>query len=296
MRRIAAALLALVVIGAAGAAHARCEGVSPGAPPQNASRDIVGKSLEEIEERGWIEFAVYENFPPWSWEEGGAKGVDVEIGRLIAESLGVEPRFRFVAASENLEADLRNHVWKGSVVGGGVANVMMHVPYDSAFACRVEQAVFTGQAYDETIAIAYRRDAYPEEKPVPAYFRFDTVAVENDTISDFYLTSLAGGQVRANIRRYPDYEAAMAALKAGEVMAAMGPRGQLERGADATVAVHAPPLPGLARGRWTVGVAVRGAYKALGYAVDGAVADALADGRIAAIFDRYGLTFTPPER
>lgn len=291
------ALAATALVSAAGQAAARCEDFVPGQKPQNASRDIVGRDLDQIVDRGWIEFAVYEDFPPYSWlQDGAPKGVDIEIGRLIAEALGVEPRFAFVAAGENLDADLRNYVWKGPLVGGAVSNVMLHAPYDSELACRIEQVVFTGQAYSESVAIAYDAKSYPEEKPIPAYFRFDTVAVENDTISDFYLASLAGGQLRANIRRYPDYVAAMGALAAGDVMAVMGPRGQLEHEMTEAMGLHQPPLPGFAKGSWTIGVAVHQAYRALGYAVDGAISDALADGRIESIFADYGLSFQPPER
>ncbi|SMX32778.1 substrate-binding periplasmic protein [Maliponia aquimaris] len=277
--------------------QARCEDWKPQPKPQNASRDIVGQELDVIIERGWIEFAVYEDYPPYSFEEGGQpRGVDIEVGRLIAEDLGVEPRFKFVAAGENLDADLRNTIWQGPVVGGAVSNVMLRVPYDSNFTCRVEQVVFTGQYAKESIAIAYRKDAYPEDKPVPAYFRFDTVAVENDSIADFYLTSLAGGQLNANIRRFPTMQQAMAALAAGEVKAAMGPRAQLDFGLTPDLEVHQPPLPGFSVGSWTVGVGVHFAYRPLGYAVDDAIAAALADGRIAAIFADYGLSFAPPER
>lgn len=277
---------------------ARCADWTPGPKPQNAGRDIVGQDLDQIQDRGWVEFAVYEDYPPWSWEEAGApQGVDIEIGRLIAEALEVEPRFAFVAAGENLDADLRNHVWKGPLIGGRVANVMLHVPYDSEYACRVDQVVFTGQAYAEKIAIAYSEAYYDDgEAPTPAYFRFDEVGVENDTIADFYLTALAGGQLRANIRRYPDYGAAMAALADGEVKAVMGPRAELEHGRAANVAIHEPPLPGFAKGAWTLGVAVRHTYRALGYAVDAAIEEALSDGRIAAIFAARRLTFAPPER
>ena len=290
-------LVALAGLAFAGPAFARCEGYVPQPKPQNASRDIVGKDLDEILERGFIEFAAYEDFPPWSHEEGGkAVGVDIEIGRIIAEALGVEPRFRLVAAGENLDADLRNWVWQGPVVGGAVANVMLHVPYDSELACRIEQVVFTGQYAAEQVAIAYRKADYPDDPPVPAYFRFDTVAVENDSISDFYLTSFAGGQTAAGVRRYPTYAAAMAALRAGETMAAMGPLAQLEAGLDESVAVHQPPLAGFAVSRWTVGVAVHQAYRALGYAVDDAILAALEDGRIARIFADHGLTHLAPER
>jgi len=101
--------------------------------------------LDTILERGYIEFAAYEDFAPWSFEQNGKPvGIDVDLAHLIAADLGVEAKIRLVAAGETLDADLRNWVWKGPVVGGRVANVMMHVPYDSEFACRVEQVTFSG--------------------------------------------------------------------------------------------------------------------------------------------------------
>ena len=275
---------------------ARCEDHVPQPKPQNASRDIVGADLDTIIERGYIDFAAYEDFPPWSYEENGEiRGVDIEIGKLIAADLGVEPRFRLVAAGENLEADLRNWIWKGPLINGRVANVMLHVPYDSEFACRVEQVVFTGQYHVEDIAIAYRRDAYPDDPPLPAYFRFDTVAVENDSIADFYLSAFPGGQLSRNMHRFPTMAAAMQALGAGETMAAMGPRAQLEAGLTDDLDIHAPPLPGFAVGNWTSGVAVHFAYRGLSYAVDDAIYAALQDGRIAEIFRQYGLSHYPPK-
>lgn len=291
-------LIGLLGSATAGPALARCEDYVPQPKPQNASRDIVGKDLDEIIEQGFIEFAAYEDFAPWSYEKSGQTvGIDIQIGRLIAAELGVEPRFRLVPAGENLDADLRNNVWQGPVIGGRVANVMLHVPYDSEYACRVDQVVFTGQYAAEQIAIAYRDDAYPDgSKPVPAYFRVDTVAVENDSISDFYLTSFAGGQTAAGVRRYASYDAAMDALARGETMAAMGPLAQLEAGWTDGISIHQPPLAGFAVSRWTVGVAVHMAYRALGYAVDDAILAGLGDGRIAAIFEDAGLTHLAPER
>lgn len=278
-----------------GPAVARCEGIVPGERPQNTSRQDVGQTFDEIIDRGFIEFAVYADNPPYSWD-GGSKpmGVDIEIGRLIAEELEVEPRFRFVEAGENLDADLMNYVWKGAVIGGHVSNVMLRVPYNSDYACRVDQVVFTGQYAGEAIAIAYATADYPDGGPKPAYFRYDTVGVENDSIADFYLTSLIGPV--ENIHRYPTTGAAMAALAAGEVMAAMGPEGALEAGVSEGIAVHRPPLPGFSVGQWTVGVAVHQSHRDLAYAVDDAIAAGLADGRIRAIFAESGLSFMEPER
>lgn len=274
-----------------------CADYVPQARPQNVGRDIVGQDIDQILDRGYMTFAIYSDYPPYSWSEGGkVQGVDVDIARLIAAEIGVEARFREVAAGENLEADLRFNIWKGALIGGAVSNVMMRVPYDSAFKCRVEQVTFTGQYAGETIAIAYSEAEYPEEKPVPAYFRFDTVAVENDSISDFYLSGFAGGQMAANIKRYPTMAEAMEALAQGDVMAAMGPLGQLEYGRREGVGIHRPPLAGLARGSWTLGTGLHFSYKPLGYMVDDAVNYALQDGRIEAIYADYGLTLLPPER
>ncbi|MEP4980616.1 transporter substrate-binding domain-containing protein [Ascidiaceihabitans sp.] len=274
-----------------------CADHIPQPKPQNTGRDIVGQDMDAIQDQGHMLFAVYENFPPYSWQEGGQpRGVDIDIARIIAQDLGVEARFNFVASGENLEADLRNNIWKGALIGGRISNVMMRVPYDSAFKCKVEQVVFTGQYGAESIAIAYDKASYPDEKPVPAYFRFDAVAVENDSISDFYLSSFAGGQLAGKMQRFPDMTAAMAALRDGQTKAAMGPLAQLEHGLGDTAAVHQPPLAGFAVSKWTLGVAVNFSYRPLSYAVDDAINYALQDGRIGEIYQSYGLTFQQPER
>ena len=265
--------------------------------PQNTGRDIVGQEMDMIQEQGHMLFAVYEDYPPYSWEDAGKpRGVDIEIARIIAQDLGVEARFNFVSAGENLEADLRNNIWKGAIVGGRISNVMMRVPYDSTFKCRVEQVVFTGQYAAESVGIAYDKTTYPEEKPVPAYFRFDEVAVENDSISDFYLSSFAGGQLSNKVHRFPNMVEAMTALKEGKTKAAMGPLGQLEHELSDKTGIHQPPLAGFAVSKWTLGVAVHFAYRPLSYAVDDAIYAALQDGRIEDIYADYGLSFQVPER
>ncbi len=291
---VCATVLAVPV---AGFAADPCADHVPQPKPQNAGRDIVGQELDQILEQGFMTFALYSEYPPYSWQEKGqARGVDIDVAHLVAEFIGVEPRFKFVAAGENLEADLRHNLWKGPIVGGAVSNVMMRVPYDSAFRCRVEQVVFPGQYHEEGVAIAYSTLAYEDDdKPVPAYFRFDTVAVENDSIADFYLTSLGRGQTAKGVRRFETMADAMDALNKGEVMAAMGPRAQLEFHAGDTVAIHEPPLPGFSRASWVLGTGVHFAYRPLAYSVGDAITEGLSDGRIEAIFNAYGLSFHPPQ-
>ncbi len=265
---------------------------------QNPDRTFTpGADYDTIVERGWITFGVYRDFAPYSWEDGrGFKGVDVELGRIVAEELGVEARFVGLTADETVDDDLRNYVWKGPLIGGEVVNVMLHVPWDRELDIRNELVILTGKYMVERIAIAYRRDAYPEDPPVPAYFRFDLVGVENDSMADFYLSRWVNGTLMPNMRRYPTTEAAMQALKDGDVTAVMGPVSQLQHGLNAATGLHTPHLPGLARGSWTLGVALRHNYRQLGYAVDDAIAASIADGRLAAAFAKYGLSLLVPER
>ncbi len=280
-----------------GAAFAACEGYVPQPPPQNTSRQDVGADYDTIIERGWIDIAVYEDFPPFSYiEDGKLTGVDVEIARLIADDLGVEARVRAVASGETVDTDLRNWVWKGPLVSGRVADVLMHVPYDNDLGCRNEQVVLTGTYYVEKIGVAWDRTVY-DDAPTPAYFRYDPVGVENDSLSDFYLSSAFRGQVRENVKRLPSYADAMQALAAREFGAVVGPLTQLQFGVrnEPELAVSDVPLPGLSLGEWTLGVAVRHTYRQLGYAVDDAIQAGMQDGRIPAIFEKYGLTHRAPE-
>jgi polar amino acid transport system substrate-binding protein len=278
-------------------ATARCEGVVPEPKPQNTFPQDVGRDFDEIFNSGWIEFAVYDDFAPYSWQDKGQpRGTDIDIGRMMAKKLGVEARFRFVLAGDDLNADLQNYVWKGAAVGGRVSDAMLHVPYNSDFACRLDQVIFTGLYFDEKIVIGYNKADYTEKPPVPAYFRYDTVGVENDSISDFYMSTLLGSEAVTNIHRYATTLAAMAALAAGEVKGVMGPRGQVEYGLTAASAMHEPPLPGFSTGTWTLGLAVHISHSDLGYALDDAIAAGLADNSIAGIFTRYGLSFGPPKR
>jgi len=265
---------------------------------QNQDRTFrPGADFDTITERGWMDIGVYEDFPPYaSLVDGEPHGIDIDLAHLIAKEIGVEARIHFLPAGESVDADLRFHVWKGPLVGDQVMNVMMHVPYNRELDIRNEQVVLTGQYMRESSAIAYSKKYYPDEKPVPAYFRFDKVGVENDSLADFYLSSIGNGSLLSNIKRYSTPEAAMVALKVEEIPAVMGSLAQLEHGANDEISVYQPPFPGLALGSWTLGVGIRHNYRQLGYAVDDAIRLAIEDGRMQAIFDNYGLTYQPPER
>lgn len=295
LRVLAASLAAALVL--SGPALAACADTPPEQRLQNTFPTDIGRSLDQIREDGWIEVALYEDFAPWSWEQDGKiQGIDVDIARLIADDLGVELRPRLVQASETLDADLLNYVYRGAVVGGHVSNLFMHAPYDVEYACRFDQVVFTGIYAEEHLAIAYSAKDYPEKPPVPAVFRYDPVAVENDSISDFYLTGLSQGATNGKIRRLPNIRAAMEALASGEVMAVMAPRSQIDPLLTEGIKVHEPPFVGLAKSKWPLALALSIQHRPLGYEVDDIIEAAIADGRIPAIFEAHKVTFHPPER
>ena len=268
-------------------------------PSDDTGRDSVGNSYDEIIERGFILIGVYRDFPPYSYRQGGElTGVDVDLGRLIAEEMGVEPRIVELNADEDVDSDLRNYVWRGHYMGGPVVNVMMRIPYSREFDHRNELAVITGRYANEGYGIAYRLEDYPDDPPLPGTFRTDPVAVETQRLPDFYLSGLMGGALMPNIRRSRTLEHALQRFYDGEVKAVMALRAQLEHllAAEEGYAVHSPPLPGLAHAQWPVGVAVRISFRLLGYEVDDILTAAVADGRVAEIYRRHGLSWHPPGR
>ncbi len=84
--------------------------------------------LADVVKSGQISVALYKEFAPFS-DEG--KGVDVDIAKALAGKLGVKLAELWFDADENMEDDLRNMVWRGTLFGYGPADFMIHVPVDS---------------------------------------------------------------------------------------------------------------------------------------------------------------------
>ena len=114
--------------------------------------DDMPDRLEQILESGSIEVAVYDKFPPWSYkpDDGAFTGIDVEIGRALAERLDVGFNLRTFIADETMGDDIRNQVWKGHYMGGGTADAMLHVGMAPEFQQENDQASFIAAYYNET--------------------------------------------------------------------------------------------------------------------------------------------------
>jgi polar amino acid transport system substrate-binding protein len=270
-------------------------------PSDDSGRDRVGIDYDAVMERGYIEIGVYQDFAPYSWRDSSGQlvGVDVDLAQLIADGLGVDLRVIDLPADEDVDTDLRNYIWRGHYMGRRIVNVLMRVPYNRELDYRNELAALTGRYAQERIAIGYRVAEYPDEAPWPGSFTSKTVAVENHSLPDFYLTGLQQGALMPNITRRRSLGEAIELMRAGEVTAVMGIRARLEHYLrdDPDFAVESGPLPGLSIGSWPIGLATA-FYTArmLSYEVDDLITAAVRDGRVEAIYRTYGLSWDEPGR
>lgn len=253
------------------------------------------RPLDEVSESGTIRIAVYRDFPPFSEVDGGNfRGVDVDIGRAIAAQLDLRPNFMAVTAGETVDDDLRNAVWKGHYLGGGVADLMLHVPIDRRFAMRNNHVMLFGAYARMQLVQASDRRAGDAAVDL-ADIGDRKVAVEIATLGDYYLVSAFGGQLRDNVVHYSSAISGVQALRDGEVAVALASRTEMEAGLGARrddFTLNPVAIPGAS---WLIGAAVDEYSRDLGYTVADLLAAMVVDGSMARIFAEHGLSYTPPD-
>ena len=264
-----------------------------------AGQGISATELKELRENGSIRIAVYRDFFPFSDQTGGRiQGIDLKVGQAVAEKLGLAVDVMELTADESVSDDLRNAVWKGHYLGGGTADVMMHVPVDHSLAEENNQVRILAPYYREELAIAYDPFRIPQLISLEA-FTEEKIGVELETLSDSFLTAGLGGRLRGSVVHYTSTAAAAAALGRGEVAGVMGPRSVIEAslGEQATHFALVPftiPMRYVSVSGWNVGVALKEDSEDLAAAVVEVVAALREDGTIARIFRDYGVTYVPP--
>jgi polar amino acid transport system substrate-binding protein len=252
--------------------------------------------IDKIKANGVLRVAVYRDFEPWSWKrDGKIVGIDVEIAEAIAKKLGVRAEPIDFLADEGVSDDLRNMVWRGSLVGGTVCDVMMHVPVDRAFALANDRAVIGAPYYREGFQMACGLDTDCEV--APAAFKGMRLVAELDSIPDFYLSGSFGGVLRPDVKHLTSGQAAIDAVKTGDADVAMASRAQIEHalhGGSKTVKVRKGPLPALPSPGWDIGMAVKDDSRDLADALYTMIAGFRTDGTLDAIFARYGVSPKTP--
>lgn len=254
-------------------------------------------NLEKVLERGVLEVAVYDNFPPFAYRRNGrTTGIDVDIGKALARKLGVSVSVRVIGADETMEDDLRNNVWKGHYLGGGTADVMLHVPVDPAFAEENDRVYILGPYYREEVVIARNPSRIPNMASLEVFTQ-EKVGVELDTLADFYLLSAFGGQFRSNVVHFRSVREAAAAMMADEVSAVMGPRSEVEAGLgdrQGDFPLTQVQMQGMRQGGWDLGMAVKAGNEALADALEKAMQEMREDGTVERIFAEHGVSYRGP--
>ncbi len=261
---------------------------------------VHARPVDEVVASGKLTVFAYSDYAPYSWldEEGVAQGIDVEIGRHFGQSLGVEVEFLIRGADENLDDDLRVNVWKGDLIHRKLADVMMHVPFDREVDARNEFAVLTSPYFQENMALVFNKK---QHSSVDTFGRFVTnpIAVELDTAGDFFLSNAFRGQLQQSIRRGRTFGDAQRLYETGEVGALLGSRAQAQwvafKSTTIDSAVVQPPMPGIVRTGWPIGIAIKHDSRDLGYALGDVLTDLAETGEMQAIYERYGVEWLPPE-
>lgn len=262
--------------------------------------DEEQSALQRVQARGALEVAVYADFPPFSYrtEQGRVIGIDTDIARALAKRLGVAATIRAVGADESMEDDLRNNVWKGHYLGGGVADVMLHVPYDDDFARENDRVIFLAPYYREQIVFAVDSRSDMSATPLELFTR-EKVGVELDTLTDFYLLSAYDGKVRDQVVHFRNIGEAVTALKRGELAGVAGPRSEIEFALGAQrerYSIGPTQMPGLRSTGWDLGAAVKQGNEDLARTLAEAMQALREEGVLKEIFARYQATYQLPSR
>ncbi len=265
------------------------------------SGPVAARPLDEVTASGTLKVALYTENKPWSdMENGKPVGIDVDIADEIAKTLKVKPEIKLYDASEDVGGDFRLNLWKGDLVGSPLSDLMLQVPNDRVLSTRDDQIFLTSPYFMQKLAFAYNADKLGKLSNV-ADIGTSKVAVEGTSASDISLMTLLGGRFRANANHFLNFDQAVKAYKAGEEPVIAGTQAQIQaafhdNGVDPALnPIIIPTLVGPVKNHWELAGAVRTNSRDLGYAVGDALSAMIKDGRMKAICDKYGVTFTPPD-
>jgi len=271
---------------------------------------------DDVIDSGYIKVGFYRDFPPYSFiKDGEPTGVDVEVGKRIAKSLGLAFKPHWITPDENLEDDLRNNVWKGHYLDKdeqqgalalkNIADVMMRVPYDREFSYMQDS---TGAVINEMVVMfgPYQRESWQvtydstklDNVSTIAVFQYHPIGVEIDSMPAFYLTSAFGGRMRDKTHHYPNARQAFAGMQKGDVDAVMAMRAEVDwlvsKAGNKDYKLAENGYPSMGKQKWDIGMAVKHTYRQLGYAIEEVVDGMVRNGEMKRIYQSYGLTYEIP--
>ncbi|MFP6847987.1 MAG: transporter substrate-binding domain-containing protein [Pseudomonas sp.] len=266
------------------------------------------RSYDSIVESGVLKVALYEDFPPYSFQQDGQpRGVDYDIAQALAAGLGLTLEVIWAPPGEKLDDDLRDYIWRGHYLRPKqLADVMLRVPYDREFSYKSNEF---GELVNELVVMfgPYQRErwqvAYDQRRleavPSVAVFQRHPIGVEVESVPSFYLSSVFDGMLSKMTHHYRNPQEAFAAMKHGEVDAVMALRGevdwQLKQAGDSHLALAENAYPKMGKQVWDIGMAVHESNRQLAYALEEKLEELILAGEIKRIYAQYGLRYELPE-
>ena len=251
------------------------------------------RPLADVLESKTLKVILYEDNRPFSWtDEGNAKGIDVELAKALARELGVESAIELRMNGERVDQDLRVNLWRGSPGGGGIADLVMHIPTDEELAAKQKEALLVNPYFEERVALAID----PKRVPLDADFQIFKkvkVGVKLATVADYFLMGFEDGALVNNISHYVRDPVGIKEFLDGETAAIFGVRSETEgllHEAGAKATFIEPDMTGIIRKSWVVGMALHESSRDLGEALGKALAKLRKSGELGKIFAKYGVT------
>lgn len=258
------------------------------------------RPLDDVIASGELRVILYDENEPFSWSENGEiKGIDADLGRALAAKLGVAAKFELRMQGERLDQDLRTNLLRGTFGGGAVGDVMMHVPVDRTYVReRVAEVFVVNPYFQQRVALGLTA-ARPGEITSFDVFKSEKIIVQLGTVADYFLMRYDNGALVNNVLHYIRPPQAAKRIASGEVNAVLGVQSSLEAllQPDAErlrIRWSTPPMPGLTIGSWTLGMGFAERSKDLSYQLGNALQGLIADGTVAAITQKYGVTYVRP--
>jgi len=262
------------------------------------------RPLDEVKASKTLRVIAYLDNQPFSFmdDKGVPQGIDVDIGKAIARDLGVEAEIILRMPGETADDDVRANVWQGPRTGGGVGDIVLHIPYDKEFRIRNTEAVIVNPYFEERIAVAihpelidpdFTFDVFSETKNVDK----KKIGVQLATVADYFLMTYQKGALIDHIAHHIKPRLGAEEFARKETVALMGTRSLIEgqfHNMGLKVPFVTPDMTGIVRTKWVVAMAVHENSRDLGYAAGDAITKLKDSGEMAKIFSKYGITYVPP--
>lgn len=265
-----------------------------------ASSVAFSRPLDDVIASKNIRIIAYNDNKPFSYldENGEPKGIDVDIGKAIAAELGVEPEIILRMPGETADDDVRVNVWQGPRTGGGVGDIVLHIPYDHEFRVRNMEAVIVNPYFQEEIAVAIHTDMIPKSFTFDRFKSPPKIGVQLASVADYFLMTYEDGALIDNIAHHKKPADGVKEFANKEIAALMGVRslieGALSEAGIKPVMVQ-PKMDGIVRKSWVIGMAVHENSRDLGYRVGDIVAKLKTSGEMRKIFAKHGITYVHPD-